>query len=323
MSARHLVTGAAGLVGHALTRAYLESGASVVAVDDGRKGGIDDLAALGAQHEGRLEVVRADIARAPLPDLGSFDVVAHFAAVIGVAHVAAHPWQTISENLRGTLSLLEAAARSRARAFLFASSSEAYAYGIEKGWLPLPTPEDVPLGILDPALPRWSYAASKLAGESAVFAAAGEYGFAPVVARFHNVYGPRMPATHVIPELLLRCLRREDPIAVLGPEQTRSFLYVDDAARALELVTQAGLASGGGVWNVGSDEEVRVADVAALCLAASAHSARIEPRSAPAGSVARRVPDIARLRALGFSPRVKLPDGIDRCWRSLTAGAAR
>jgi len=123
--------------------------------------------------------------------------------------------------------------------------------------------------------------------------------------------------------LLLRCLRREDPLAVLGPEQTRSFLYVDDAARALELVTQAGLASGGGVWNVGSDEEVRVADVAELCLSASAHGARIESRSAPAGSVARRVPDIARLLALGFRPRVSLPEGIGRCWRALAARAPR
>ena len=79
----------------------------------------------------------------------------------------------------------------------------------------------------------------RLFDESAVFAAAGEYGFAPVVARFHNVYGPRMPATHVIPELLRRCLRREDPIAVLGPEQTRSFLYVDDAARGLALAPRS------------------------------------------------------------------------------------
>ncbi len=319
MSARHLVTGAAGLVGHAYTARCLESGDSVVAVDDGRKGGTSDLAALAARHPGRLEFVSADLARAPLQSVGAIDVVAHFAAVLGVQHVSEHPWQTISENLRSTLFVLEAAGAARARAFLFASSSEAYAFGIEKGWLPLPTPEDVPLGILEPSLPRWSYAASKLAGESAVFAAAREYGFAPIVARFHNVYGPRMPPTHVIPELLARCARREDSLVVYGVDQTRSFLHVDDAARALRLVVEAGLKNNGGIWNVGSDDEVRIGEVAAACLRASAHSVRIEARPAPAGSVDRRVPDVSKLRALGFAPSVPLAAGIESCWRALVA----
>ncbi len=323
MSARHLVTGAAGLIGYAYTARCLESGDSVVAVDDGRKGGTADLDALAARHPGRLELVRADLTRAPLPPVGAVDVVAHFAAVLGVQHVADHPWQTISENLRSTLLVLEAAGAARARAVLFASSSEAYAFGLEKGWLPLPTPEDVPLGILEPSLPRWSYAASKLAGESAVFAAAREYGFAPIVARFHNVYGPRMPATHVVPELLARCARREDPLVVYGVEQTRSFLHVDDAARALRLLVEAGMTRGGGIWNVGSDVETCIAELAAVCLRASGHTARIEPRAAPAGSVDRRVPDVSRLRALGFAPAVPLAAGIQDCWRAIAARTAR
>lgn len=323
MSLRHLVTGAAGLVGHAYLRRCLELGGSAVALDDGRKGGMEDLAALAARHRGRVEIVQADLSRAPLPDPGRFDVVAHFAAVLGVRHVSEHPWQTIAENLRGTLAALEAAGASGARACLFASSSEAYAFGIAHGWVPLPTPEDVPLGIPDPILPRWSYAASKLAGESAVFSAAREFGFAPLVVRFHNVYGPRMPATHVIPDLLQRCLRREDPLVVLGPEQTRSFLHVDDAARALELVVRAGLERGGGIWNVGSADEVVIGDLAALCLRTSAHAARIEARPAPPGSVARRVPDVTRLAALGFAPRITLAEGVESCWRALIAATRR
>lgn len=317
MSARHLVTGAAGLVGHAYAALCLDGGDSVTAVDDGRKGDVADLQQLAARHPGRLRVVRADLCRAPLPEFGPVDHVAHFAAVLGVRHVCENPWQTISENLRSTLAVLEVAGAARARSVLFASSSEAYAFGIEKGWLPIPTPEEVPLGILDPAEPRWSYAASKLAGESALFAAAHASGFAPIVARLHNVYGPRMPPTHVIPELLGRCLRREDPLPVPGADQTRSFLHVDDAGRALRLVVDAGLARRGGVWNIGWDEEVRIGDLAQRCLRASGHRARVEPRPAPPGSVARRAPDVACLRALGFAPRVRLDEGLADCWRAL------
>ncbi len=323
MSERHLVTGAAGLVGWAYTLRCLEDGAEVVAVDDGRKGGLGELGDLAARNPGRLRVIEADLARVGLPDLGAFDVVAHFAAVLGVRHVAEHPWQTISENLRSTLDVLEWAGRSGSRAFLFAGSSESYAFAVERGWAPLPTPETVPLGIADPILPRWSYAASKLAGEAAVFAAARTFGFAPIVARLHNVYGPRMPPTHVVPEILGRCLRREDPLVVLGPEQTRSFLHVDDAGRALHRIARAGRDAGGGIWNIGHDEEVRIERLVELCLEVSGHRPRIDARPAPDGSVARRVPDVTRLRALGFAPRVGLRAGIEGCWAALAAAPGR
>ena len=238
MSALHLVTGAAGLIGHALVLRLLAQDERVIALDSDRKGGLDDLVVLAARHPGRLEVVRADLARDPAAlalalDGRRCDTIAHLAAIVGVQYVADHPYETLEVNLRSTLHLLDQALRSGCRALLFASSSENYAFGVGTGATPLPTPEDVAIGIAGPELPRWSYAASKIAGEAAVFAAAREGGFTPLVVRFHNVYGPRMPPTHVVPDLLERCARGEDPLVVRGPEQTRSFLYVEDAARAL------------------------------------------------------------------------------------------
>lgn len=319
MSTRHVVTGAAGLVGYEYAARALEAGDEVLAVDHGRKGGMEDLAALARQHPGRLEILPIDLAREPLPALGRVDVVAHFAAVLGVRHVEQHPWETIEVNLRSTLAVIEAAGAARAKAFLFASSSENYAFAVERGWAPLPTPEDVPIGIADPALPRWSYAASKIAGESAVFSAARVFGFAPVVVRLHNVYGPRMPPTHVVPELLERCARRDDPFPVLGPEQTRCFLHAQDAGRAILLVARAGLERGGGIWNVGWDEEVRMGELAEMCLRISGHRPHVEVRPAPQGSVPRRQPDIAKLRDLGFSPTIGLEAGVAGCWQRLRA----
>ena len=53
------------------------------------------------------------------------------------------------------------------------------------------------------------------------------------MGRFHNVYGPRMGVDHVIPELCLRALDREDPFRVFGPEQRRAFCHVADALEAI------------------------------------------------------------------------------------------
>lgn len=317
---RALVTGAAGVIGFELARALVARGDEVVAVDLGLKGGLDDLARLAHDADGRLEVHHADLCRPQEVLRQGFDAVFHLAAIVGVREVDLRPWPTLRDNLRSTLEVLEATA-SEARAFVFASSSETYASGVDLGLVPLPTPEDVPLVIADSGLPRWSYAASKLAGESAVLSAAREHDFAPVVLRFHNVYGPRMGPTHVVPEFLARCRERTDPFPIHGPEQTRSFLYAEDAARAVRTVADAVLAdpTRAGVWNIGAARETPIAELARLVFDVTDHHPRIESLPAPAGSVTRRVPDVAKLAALGFQPEVELEQGLRRCWDALRA----
>jgi len=257
-----------------------------------------------------VELVQADLAGAfELPG-GRYDTIFHLAAIVGVRYVSEHPYETLAVNARSTLNVLDFALREGCGAFVFASSSENYAWGVERGLVPLPTPEDVVLGVDDVALPRWSYAASKIAGESAVFSAARLGGFEPVIARVHNVYGPRMGPTHVIPELLDRCRRRVDPFPVYGPEQTRSFLHVEDAARAFRLIA----AAESGITNVGSSAEIKIDELVRIVLDVTGHRPRIEPKPAPAGSVARRVPDTQKLARLGFTPEIPLERGVRGCW---------
>jgi UDP-glucose 4-epimerase/UDP-glucuronate decarboxylase len=315
---RHLVTGAAGVIGFELTRALLARGESVTAVDCGLKGGLGELRELAAAHPGALELRELDLA---LPDslrsLHGHDSVFHLAAIVGVRYVSEHPYQTVAANLRSTLAVLDHAIATRPRAVLFASSSENYASGVDLGLVPVPTPEEVPLVVGDIALPRWSYAASKLAGESAVFGAAPLGGFTPVVVRFHNVYGPRMGPTHVIPEMLERCARRVDPFPIFGSDQTRSFLHVADAARALCLVLEAALEGRGGIVNVGSDRETRIGDLARRIFELVGFHPRVVEQPAPPGSVGRRVPDVRKLAALGFRPAIELEAGLADCWRAL------
>ena len=317
---RHLVTGAAGLIGFEVARELASRGDEVVAVDVGKKGGMEDLRALAAEHPGRVRVLATDLARDPraLDDArGRFDGVFHLAAIVGVKYVCDHPYETIDVNLRSTLAVLDHAMKEGSRAVVFGSSSENYASGADAGTVPIPTPEGVALSIADIALPRWSYAASKIAGESAVFAAARRSGLAPAVVRFHNVYGPRMGPTHVVPEFLERCRKKTDPFPVYGEEQTRSFLHVRDAALALLVVLERALAGDAGITNVGSSEETRIGDLARLVFEITGHRPKVESRPAPPGSVARRVPDVRRLRAMGFRPGIGLAPGIRECWERI------
>jgi UDP-glucose 4-epimerase/UDP-glucuronate decarboxylase len=317
---RVLVTGAAGVIGFDLTRELLARGERVLALDSGKKGGLADLQALAQRSGGLLELVNFDLGRegrTKLAELGPFESIFHLAAIVGVRYVCDHPYETIEVNLRSTLDVLDLAIACRPKAVLFASSSENYASTVDAGLAQIPTPEEVLLSIADVALPRFSYAASKLAGESALFAAAPLGGFTPVVVRFHNVYGPRMGPTHVIPEFLERVRQRVDPFPIYGPEQTRSFLYSEDAARALALVLGAARAGKGGIVNVGSSQEIGIGELAHLVFDVTGfHPRVVQEQPAPPGSVRRRAPDTRKLAALGFRPQVSLREGLERCWGS-------
>ena len=318
MSARFLVTGAAGLVAFEATRLLLERGESVRAVDRFQKSSRADLDALAQRFPGKLEIVAQDLARDASAVRGErWESVLHLAAIVGVAYVRAQPYETLDVNLRSTLNVLDACIERAPGSVIFSSSSENYASGVDAGQVPIPTPENVALSISDPQEPRWSYAASKIAGESMLFAAARRSSFVPIVARLHNVYGPRMPPTHVVPEMLARCRAKTDPFPVYGPEQTRSFLHVSDCARALLVLHEKVQDKSGGIYHIGSGREIRIDELARMCFAVSGHRPKFDNRPHSPGSVMRRVPDVSKLESLGWKQTITLEDGLAECWKAL------
>jgi len=318
---RALILGGAGFIGSHLARRLAEEGQEVTLVDDFSRGRRDaELDALRARPN--VTCVERDLTRVDaLADLDrEWTHVYMLAAVVGVRNVEQDPARVVRVNSLALLHLLDWLP-GRGEVLFFASTSETYAGGVLAGTVPVPTPEDVPLAIPDITAPRFAYAASKLLGEAAVIHAARARGLRAVVGRFHNVYGPRMGADHVVPELALRAWRREDPYRVYGAEQRRAFCHVADAVEAVTRLV-ATPAAWGSVVNIGNDTETRIEDLAMLVLRAADFRPRLERLPAPAGSVPRRCPDLTRLRTLtGFDPKVSLDDGVRetvtwyRTWR--------
>jgi UDP-glucose 4-epimerase/UDP-glucuronate decarboxylase len=307
-----LILGGAGFVGYHLAERLSADGCRVTLVDDLSRGRLDpELQALCSRP--RVALHRDDLTRPGALDglPREWDQVYMLAAVVGVRNVETDPARVVRVNTLALLNVLDWLP-GRGEVLFFASTSETYAGGVSAGTIPVPTPEDVPLSVPDIAAPRFAYAASKILGEAAVLHTARARGLRAVIGRFHNVYGPRMGADHVIPELSLRALRREDPFRVYGGEQRRAFCHVGDTVEALMRLT-ATEAAWGQVVNIGNDaEETRVGDLARLVLRLARFEPAIDARPAPAGSVARRCPDIGRLRALtGFAPKVALEAGVN------------
>ena len=307
---RALLLGGAGFIGLHLARRLVAEGHEVTIVDDFSRGredrDLNELRAAAAVH-----VISGDLTDprtyAGLPP--GWDQIYLLAAVVGVRNVEADPARVVRVNTLAAMHLLDWVAPGE-RVF-FASTSEVYAGGVDAGIVAVPTPEDIPVMISDITAPRFAYAVSKLLGEAAFLHTARARGFEAVIGRFHNVYGPRMGADHVIPEMSLRAQRGDDPFRVPGADQFRAFCHVDDAVEAM-LRLMAAPRAAGQIVHIGNDrDETNIGDLAKLVLRLAGASPVIEPRPAPAGSVPRRCPDLTRLRDLtGYEPAVTLEEGV-------------
>jgi len=324
-----LLLGGAGFIGVHLARRLVSDGDHVTIVDDFSRGRHDpEFAALSR----RLEVA---IVAGDLTQVGTWERLGHgweeiymLAAVVGVRNVEGDPTRTVKVNSLTALNLMDWALPGE-RVF-FASTSEVYAGGVDVGVVGVPTAEDAPVVIADVTAPRFAYAISKLLGEAALLHAAVARGLTVTIGRFHNVYGPRMGADHVIPEMSLRALRHEDPFLVWGSDQSRAFCYVDDAVEAIVRLMRTPSAAGE-IVHVGDDtEETNIGDLARIVLRVAGVNPTIQNLPAPPGSVARRCPDISKLRRLtGYEPTVPLEEGVRRtvewyrCFLSTSSNAGR
>ncbi len=308
---RILVTGAAGFLGFYIARQLAEAaGNSVVCVDSFVRGRRDSLYR-ELTSRSNVSHVTADlcdpVAVAALPD--DIDVVFHMAALNGTQNFYERPFEVVRCCTLPTMHLLEKyGPLRRLRRWLYAGTSEAYASTVTSfGW-EVPTGEEVPLGIDDIGNARWSYGASKMHGEIATINGCRHFGIPWTIARFHNAYGPRMGDKHVIPDFLARA--RSGVYELYGHEDTRSFIYAEDAARATVLLANAEAAAGQ-VVNVGSEDEMTIRDLGQAIMNAAELIGEIALHPSPKGSVRRRAPKIARLRQLtAYSPEWSLADGL-------------
>lgn len=308
MAERVLITGGAGFVGLHLARRLLRQGAEVTLLDDFSRGRADDdLRAVG----GAVELVEHDLT-APIPRgllRGTFDSVYHLAAVVGVQRANEAPAQVLNVNLRSALHVLDWCRSHPPRAVFLSSTSEVADGAARLGLSAFPTPEELPFVLPDPALPRASYALSKVAAETLFRQCAGE--FRVRIGRYHNIYGPRMGNEHVIPQFVNRALDRCDPFPVYGASPHRAFCYIDDAVDAtvalMELDDDRPVLA-----NIGNDrEEIQIGRLAERVVALAGYQPVMKPFDAPAGSPERRLPDLTVLReTVGFEPRVDLDTGL-------------
>ena len=306
---RYLVTGAAGFLGFALAKRLADDAdAQVICVDNFVRGEDDgEYGALCARPNVRridLDLTEQSAVRG-LPDV---DVVYHLAALNGTQNFYERPFEVVRCCTLPTLFLVERYAADKLKRFVYAGTSEAYASTVTQFNWPVPTDETVPVAFADVANARWSYGASKMHGEIAVIQGCGSRGTPWSVIRYHNAYGPRMGDKHVVPDFLNRA--KNGRYELFGFEDTRAFIYVDDAVRGT-LAIGSTPACAGEIVNLGGSREIDMLTLGRTIMQVCGMQGEIVCHPSPAGSVRRRAPDVTKLRRLtGFEEQWTLEAGL-------------
>ena len=313
---RILVTGGAGFLGSSLCQYLVEEGHLVVALDSLFRGTKENL--LDILNADNFQFIHGDVRDVDVLDstvesLGGLDLIYHLAAVNGTKwfHEAAH--SVIDVNINGTLRTLELAMAHEAR-YVFASSPEAFGETEIQ-----PISDGNLMQFTNPAEhQRHSYGGSKYLGEIACHNAVRD-GLDVQIVRPFNAYGPRLNGDEYgqVIAMFFQQLLDSRELNVHGDgKQTRSFTWIDDVVSGF---VQAGMQDvpSGGVYNIGSTEEISILDLAHR-IAKFSVGVTITNGEGYHGDVKRRLPSTSSSeKFLGWQSTISLDEGLELMWHSL------
>ncbi|WP_068077179.1 GDP-L-fucose synthase [Novosphingobium lentum] len=290
---RVYVAGDRGMVGSAVVRRLAREGCTMVSAPRGV-----DLREQAA--------VRAWFAANPV------DVVVVAAAKVGgILANDSYPADFLYDNLMIEANLIEASRVAGVAKLLFLGSSCIY-----PKFAPQPIHEDALLtGPLEPTN-EW-YAIAKIAGIKLCQAYRRQHGCDFISAMPTNLYGPGdnfdLQSSHVMPALIRKAHEAKtagaESITIWGSgSPRREFLHVDDLADACVFLLQHYSAEEH--VNVGFGDDLTIADLTALVADVVGFAGRIEKDASKPDGTPRKLMDSARLRSLGWAPRIPLREGV-------------
>ncbi len=301
-----LVTGGAGFIGSRVAIKLVQAGANVRVVDNLSKGESINLENILDKIEFKqLNLLNTENAEKSMEGI---DVCFHFAAIIGgIGYFHKYPATSVRDNSILNLNLWDASKKEKTKIVCLSSSMV-----FERASV-FPTPEKA---IETSPPPLTGYGFSKLVSEYIAKTYFEEFGVPYVIARPFNAYGPgEVPGdyigySHIIPDLVKKILSGQYPLEILGSgDQTRSYTYVDDLADAIIFIAEK---AENDDFNIGTGIETSVKELAEKIwkICRTEKEIKFKNLSALQYDVQKRVPDISKITALGWKPKVDLDTGL-------------
>jgi nucleoside-diphosphate-sugar epimerase len=314
MKKKVLIIGGAGFVGLNIAKYLSENRDYEITIADNFFRGNKDEILKELVDEYGIRVIEGDLTNPSAFNQfdNNYDYVYMLASVVGVDYTFKIPNELIRINTSLILNTLEWLKNSKCKKVLYTSTSECYAGTIESCGYSIPTDEKVPLCIDDIAHPRFTYAVTKMLGESGFHNYSRVFGFEVIIIRYHNVYGPRMGFKHVIPHIAQRFIKNEDPFMIYGADQTRAFCYISDAIEGTVAAMESSN-SNGKTYHIGTMEEISIEDLIRYTGKIVGFKGSYKKAPTYPGSVSRRCPDISKAKKeLNYNPKVTWKEGLEK-----------
>lgn len=307
-----LITGGAGFIGSHLAEVLIKDRHRVIVLDDLSTGRLENIDHI--RENPNFELVIGTILNEHLLDklVEKCDVILHLAAAVGVELIVKKPLESLTTNIKGSENVLEMAYRYNKK-ILITSTSEIYGKNVNG---PLKESDDRILG--SPQKTRWGYSTAKAVDEMLAYVYWKEKKVPTIIVRLFNTVGPRQTGVYgmVMPRFIRQALKGE-PITIYGTgKQSRCFLHVNDVVKALiKLIDEP--KSIGDVFNIGSQEEITIEDLAKEIIRITKSSSNLQyipyNKAYEEGfeDMQRRVPDTIKINKLiGFKPTYTLSEII-------------
>jgi UDP-glucose 4-epimerase len=296
------VTGAAGFIGSNLVDRLLAAGHSVVGYDNfstGQRRFVDD-----ALKSPRFRLIEADLLNADAlkSAAAGSDIVFHLAANADVRFGTHHPFKDVEQNIIATYNVLEAMRANGIKRIAFSSTGSVYGEATI-----FPTPEDAPFPVQTSL-----YGNSKVAAEGLISSYCEGFGFQGFIFRFVSILGERYTHGHVF-DFYQKLLADPGRLEVLGNgKQRKSYLYIQDCIDAIMLAVERAT-DRVNIFNLGQDEYCEVnQSIGWIC-----GRLKLAPELAYTGGERGWIGDnpfifldCSRIRALGWTPKMSIQDGV-------------
>jgi UDP-glucose 4-epimerase len=311
MSKTVVVTGAAGFIGSNLVDRLIDNGHSVIGVDNFSTGQRRFLERI--THHPKFRLVETDLLNASaLKDaFAGADEVYHLAANADVRFGTEHPRKDLEQNTIATYNVLEAMRANGVKKLAFSSTGSVYGEASV-----VPTPEDAPFPVQTSL-----YGASKAAGEGLIAAYCEGFGFEACIFRFVSILGERYTHGHVF-DFYKQLKTNPKELRVLGNgRQRKSYLYVQDCVDAI-LLAMARAPESVNIYNLGVDGYCEVNDSIGWISETLGVSPRLIYSGGDRGWIGDNpfiFLDTARIRTLGWSPKLTIREGVVRTVEFLKA----
>lgn len=298
-----LVTGGAGFIGSNLIRTLIENN-NVIAVDNFITGDKKNLTRL-LPHPSFI-FIEADITNVDFtrdPRFSSVNQIYHLACPTGVPNCKTLGIEMLATSIIGTKNVLDLAKKNKA-SILFTSSSEVY------GDPKIFPQKETYWGNVDPVGFRSPYEEGKRAAESLIVNYRKKYQINAKIVRIFNTYGKGMTTSdqRVIPRFVNQAINNK-PLTVEGSgQQQRTFCYIDDTIEELLTVMEKG--ESGQIYNIGSDIETTIIDLAFLIVKLTKSNSKIMHVKRPEHDPIRRMPDLSKIKKMGWQLKTNLDHGL-------------